>query len=207
MKTLAHNRLYSREAVLRAMTAAGQFAHLSPEQIEAEVAILYDERRPWHEQGPLVRDTIERAVPRVLMMAHRDGFMARQCYDGEVINWVALRSGVTCCLCLDVDMPDGRFEWVLPNGFLADVCPTFLAISGVHEIKAAQPACRACRRSLAGYFWRTYGIRGPRGDDAWSAALAWLLLNPNFRERVVMHADNIDRLRFDPRRQPERRAA
>lgn len=207
MKTLVHDRLYSREAVLRAMGAAGQFAHLSPEQIEAEVAILYDERRPWHELGPVVRDTIERAVPRVLMLAHRDGFMARECFDGEVVNWVALRLGVTCSLCLDIDMPDGRSEWELPNGFLAAVCPSFLMVGGFREVKAAQPACRACRRSLSGYFWRSHGLRVPSGDDAWDSALAWLLINPGFRERVVRHAENVTRLRFDPRRVPERRAA
>jgi len=204
MKTLSHERTYGREELIRTLLRAGQFAHLSEATLHSRLtqAVTYSGEivfaRWW-------------GVPPV---GGPNGT-----FNASFACWLALATGsrALCCLCGKTDSPPAAGCAQLARA----ACPTWLQISGPPRMEV-YPFCRKCDSTLdrlSEPFKRTEEWTPHQGGTdprlRWSfreerdidLVLSLLLVNPSFRGRVEKHADTFARLRFDPRREPERQAA
>lgn len=198
--------------MVRVLMRAGQFAHLDQATIEAKLDELWNPNlRFAKHEGRYSNDGEEEAVPWVLVKAK--AYISEPLYDANTINFIGSAEGVTCCLCLNIEKVPGYavHHWV-PSDFIHHVCPTFLRHAGPRNEwnkrewgQYGQPLCSHCRRAISNKLWREYGMNDPKVPrDAWNGVLAHLAANPVFRKRVLLHANNLARLRFDPRVVPTR---
>ena len=203
MPSLSHRKLHGRAQMLRALSRAGQFAHVPVANLAENLDELYDIefRLRLGRHAPS-----EMAVPLALVKARESGWLTEPGYDAKTIDYIAMWEGVCCCLCLRVDRPVGpATPYTIPKGFALFVCPTFLRVEGPERFDDQPPLCLPCRHALGNKLWRDYGIHErPDTEAVWSALLAWLLANRSFRERVEANASKVNELRFDPRRIPAR---
>lgn len=203
MPSLSHKRLHGREAMLRALLRAGQFAHVHEADLSEQLDWLYDiEYRlrigPDHVGHAL-------AVPMALVKARETGLFSERHYDAQTIDFLALMEGVVCCLCLRVDKPIGPAGvYGIPKGFVMYVCPTFLRAEGRPRFDEQPPLCLPCRQGIANRLYREHGIFNvpPDNPHLWASILAWLPTSKAFRDRVKENAKNVSHLRFDPRHIP-----
>lgn len=192
MASMSHMRLHTRPYMLRALSRAGQFAHLAPSDIEGALDDLYSRTYRLRIMGTEVAKAAEAAVPWAFVKAGR--LLIAPAYDARTVNYIAHDMGVTCCLCLKVGYDQAPH---LDPRFGPFYCPTHLR-SGP---KTPLPFCYPCGNALANWVWRNFGFNAgqPIGDHAIYAAAAWLVANRTFRERVQDNAYRLAELRFDPR--------
>lgn len=194
--------------MIRAISRAGQFAHLEPSQVAWHLDRLYDisartqwlgDRRYTYEERA---DLAEASVPMALVRARRGRLLAAPAYEADTANFIASELGAICCLCLAVEYPtyfppldvDGR------DSFHCFFSKTHLRGTGVPSL------CSECVDQLR-FKMRAISPDASVEPDVRPLALAWLAANPRFRARVKANARRASELKFDPRRIPERRLA
>ena len=200
--------------MLRVMLTAGQFAHVTPDQIESALDDLYDPSvrfdaewgRNYNHHG------CDDAVPYTLVKADQAGFLTERCYDCQTIHYFGRVAGIVCCLCLEIESERAYFNsgvgWSVPDSFVSFVCPTYLRAEttmrmpgGMPVTQSGIPMCGRCIKAVGSKLWRDNGGKWLEGNDAlYLPALTWLLTNPSFRKRIERNAGNLSRLRFDPRK-------
>lgn len=201
MEVLSHTCLHSRPAMVRALSRAGQFAHLPTSVIADTLDELYDPTIRKRIRGEKIEAYAQNAVSWDLFEASQAGILTEPVFKASAAMWVAENAGVTCCLCLDVDYERAP---LLHERFGVFFCPTFLRTGDPPRPSACGPLpfCLACGRALSNWTWREGGIHwsNEAPDEIMFAAAAWLVTNRTFRERVQDNAHRISELRFDPRR-------
>lgn len=201
MPSLSHKRLHGRAVILRALTAAGQFAHVPVENFSPHLDDLYNinTRIEWARKRDARAKAAELAVPLAFVKAHQTGLFDGHWYDAETVNYVSLLEGVTCCLCADTQMRVGG-AYCVPRDLITHICPTFLRGEGLTRDDRQPPLCAPCQCAIAGRIWRMHGMHEPENrPEFWGEILAWLAANKTFRERVETNAHLAAKLRFDPR--------
>lgn len=200
--------------MVRVLLLAGQFAHLTEADFHRSLDDLWDvdQRMDWLSGGHgatayQASTWAERAVSISLVKAAETGLIPRDYFDAQTVDWVARTEPTMCCLCLALSGEAFGGIYSIPLNFVSYVCPTFLRIDAPYFVR--RPFCGKCSWAVSHWVgWASDQEDVSRDELSWDAALAHLLTLPAFRQRVRDHAENIHRLRFDPRRaQPQQVAA
>ena len=210
--------------MLRAAMDAGQFVHLSEENIGACLDTLYvlkfrlemqdylDHRQS--ERYGIDRDRYfydeeictlaERAVPISLVkLVKRSG--RPQYFEAETLNYIARHLGICCSLCLRTDWHPEWCHGETMEAFWQITSPNYLRPTVWRRNSggpAAQPLCSNCNETLFKFYCklkRTDHGRELTQPYLLEVTLAKLLTNTGFRERIRRFASIASELRFDPR--------
>lgn len=123
-------------------------------------------------------------------------------YSDAAIAWLHLRHGSLCCLCGTVER--GRL-------FTDDQFCRWL-VGRQYPFHSSPPICSGCNGRLH-IFGRSLGrstsrrFRFLENEAEYVAALHEITKSHHFRQRLKANAEAWRNLRFDPRREPEARAA
>lgn len=209
MPTLSNERLYERDEMLGILMRAGQFAHLSADDLGRSLGRLWNigERLAWRDSRHNLHAPAERAVSIALVKAAQTGLIAPRYFDAQTVDWVARTEPQLCCLCFTISAPTGGSPYDTSLDFICYAMPTFARLDAPYYVR--RPLCNKCAWGVAGRVWREEGqeVSVADGPDHWGAILAHLMCVKSFKERVRASAPNMKRLRFDPRREPQRIAA
>jgi hypothetical protein len=195
---LAYGRYYGHDAMRRALTGAGQLAHVPEVNIWLGLEWLWDDERLEERDDPVE----SAAVPIELVRAQAGGAIPKRTavYLGGTVDYMVLRCGGLCSLCLSVNWPkEMLFADDLGLKFYRHICPTWTLATGREPGDARAfsrpPVCEACHEAIEASGALAAVGDGPAG---WNAAIAVLMGDRSFRRRLDAGRD-LD-LRFDPRR-------
>jgi hypothetical protein len=177
MPHISNKRLHTAAYMLRALSRAGQFAHLPVRWIEQDLALLYKQHahREWS-------DYARQAVSEDVYRLHRAGVIPKMYSAAGTLQFFSIRYGSLCALCRSTSCDCG---WGSPRlSFF--IAPTYLH---VQDGNLTGMICRQCSSNLPSL--PSYDNR-----DAIAASLAVLITRKAFLRR---EQENRNRwLRFDP---------
>lgn len=182
---LVSGQLYSFDAMLTALMAAGQFVHVSQKQMERELKSI-PSLIAGHKGNIFCEHLLE---ARLLCRAITDGHCPPIFEPHITTELIAKRRGTFCAVCGHVKDGNSVSMWSL-NNVAEFLCPTAMKVSfGDECFSAPDVFCDDCRK-----IWLSC-----KHEDTIFRKLGLAIKRSDLRDRITRNAPSWHSARFDPR--------